>query len=267
MKCLVINLDRSADRLLHMRSAFTRLGIDFERVAAVDGTKLPQETLAQIEARNEWIRALTRAEAGCLLSHRMCWEAVAAGDEPYAAIFEDDIRLSSLAQSLLRSSSWIPQDVGFVKLETRNRAVVVGRATRRVSPEHRLVRLCSFHDGLAGYILSRSSARWLCSQVPERTAPIDQLVLNPRFGIFPRLNAFQLTPSICIPQQIAKRMDDRLDTLPSTIDPDGNLYESDQSLLQQSRPATRPLQRKIARIAASLQRAAAGQKRIRIPYR
>ncbi len=267
MKCLVINLDRSADRLLHIRSAFAHLGIDFERVGAVDGAKLPEETIRQINARNEWIRSLTRAEVGCLLSHRMCWETIAAGTEPYAAIFEDDIRLSALAQPLLRSSDWIPQDVGFIKLETRNRAVVVGWTARRVSPEHRLARLFSFHDGLGGYILSRSSAHWLCSQIPERAAPVDQLVLNPRFDIFPRLNAFQLTPSICIPQQIARRADDRLDAIPSTIDPDGNLYESDQSLLQQSRPAAGPLQREITRIAASLRRAATGRQRIRIPYR
>ncbi|HWK75364.1 MAG TPA: glycosyltransferase family 25 protein [Povalibacter sp.] len=267
MKCLVINLDRSVQRLLHVRQAFARLNLDFERVGAIDGASLPEETVAQLNARNEWLRALTKAEAGCLLSHRKCWEAVAAGEAPYAAVFEDDMQISESAQPLLRSSDWIPQGVDFVKLETRKRAVVVGWAARRISPDHRLTRLFSFHDGLGGYILSKSSARWLCSQIPERTAPVDQLVLNPQFGIFQRLNVFQLTPAICIPQQLARGMDDRLDAMPSTIDPDGNLYVSDQSLQQRSRPTTSAVQRELARMTASLQRAATGRKRVRIPYR
>lgn len=250
-----------------MRSAFAHLNIDFERVGATDGAGLPEETITQINARNEWFRALTKAEVGCLLSHRLCWEIVAAGEDPYAAIFEDDMRISAAAQPLLRSSQWIPPGVDFIKLETRNRAVVVGWTAQRVSPEHRLTRLFSFHDGLGGYILSRSSARWLCAQIPERTAPVDQLVLNPQFGIFSHLNAFQLTPSICIPQQLAPHADDRLDAIPSTIDPDGNLYESDQSLQQRSRPTAGAVQRELTRMAASLQRAATGRKRVRIPYR
>lgn len=42
MKCYVINLDRSADRLAHMRREFDRIGLLFVRMPAVDGNDIPE---------------------------------------------------------------------------------------------------------------------------------------------------------------------------------------------------------------------------------
>jgi glycosyl transferase, family 25 len=269
LKCLVINLDRCADRLAHMRAAFERLGLAFERLPAVDGGQLPAESINDINARNQWVRPLTRAEIGCLLSHVACWQAIAAGDEPYGAVFEDDIRISPNAAALLRSSTWLPQGADFIKIETRNRPVTVSRRTQGRAEGRQLFRLLSFHDGLGGYILSKSCARWLCARVQERTAPIDQLVLNPEFGVFGQLNVLQLAPAICIPNQIARRGDASLADIASTIDPNGDLYKSDEQLLQQARPPRDrgSARRNIDRLLASLQRGVRGQKRVRIAFR
>jgi glycosyl transferase family 25 len=269
LKCLVINLDRSADRLVHIGNTFGRLQIEFQRFPAIDGAQLSAAALDDINARNRWIRPMTRAEAGCLLSHQGCWEAIAASAEPFGVIFEDDVHISSGAHALLSSSNWIPPDADLIKLETRNRPVTIGRHSLRAPAGHRLVRLFSFHDGLGGYIISRHCARRLCEQIRERSAPVDQLVLNPEFGIFGRLDAFQLVPAICMPSQLARLADASVPDISSTIDLQGDLYLSDRELMRQS-SAERgqdSSRREVERMLGRLQRLLRGQKRVRIAFR
>ena len=94
MKCLVINLDRSQDRLAHMTSEFARIGIEFERVAAVDAQSRSdlQETPMQLNPLTQL--PLTNAEIACFLSHKACWAKIADGDDAYGVVFEDDIVFS-----------------------------------------------------------------------------------------------------------------------------------------------------------------------------
>jgi glycosyl transferase family 25 len=267
LRCLVINLQRSADRLAHMSCVFTALGATFERIEAVDGAQLSEQIVTRVNAANRWIRPLVRPEIGCLLSHRACWQSVANGSAPFAAIFEDDVHLSSAAAPLLRSAQWIPASADLVKLETRGRAVVVGRKSVSATPTHRLVRLFSFHDGLAGYVVSQRCARWLHEQTEHCVGPADQVIMNPQFGLFPQLQVWQLTPSVCIPDVLARAPNDA-PGLTSTIDTDGRLYRTDYTALKQPRPAQRRLlsPRAVQRISASFQRLLQGRKRTRIEY-
>ena len=48
MKCLVINLDRSADRLAYIGAAFERLSVGFQRFPATDGAQLSEAVLDRI---------------------------------------------------------------------------------------------------------------------------------------------------------------------------------------------------------------------------
>lgn len=266
MQCLVINLDRSPQRLAHISAMFDGMGVAFTRVRAHDGVALPQESIDQINALNRWFRPLTRAEVGCLLSHRDCWQRIAAAAAPFGAVFEDDVRISPRARSLLQSSQWIPPGTDFIKLETRNRAVIVSRKSRQVAGGQ-LVRLFSFHDGLGGYIVSRACARRLCLEAEKTTAPVDQLILNPQLGIFAKLDVLQLTPAICTPGQSIDG-GEQVAELSSTIDTEGNLYRSDQSRLRQ--PTEHGwlgrARRETARMAARLHRLRNGQKKTRVPF-
>jgi len=303
LKRYVINLDRSPGRLLHMRREFERLGLEFERIAAVDGALLPDQVIERIGADHRWVRPLVPAEIGCFLSHRACWEAIAADDAPCAAVFEDDVHLSDSARDVLGSHAWVPADADFIKLETRHRPVTVGIASRYASGAHRLVRLYSFHDGLGGYVLSRRCAQRLVSYTQRCTAPVDQLVLNPQYEIFDRLVVFQLTPAICTPrmaQRPARRVlvarsepahtvngGDACVTVDgagpagaagaasvidhpaivSTIDPDGELYRHDEATLQKrGTGAGGRIMRKLSRILASVERGLRGRHRTRVGY-
>ncbi|TIU13190.1 MAG: glycosyltransferase family 25 protein, partial [Mesorhizobium sp.] len=73
MKCLVINLDRSRDRLAHMTAEFASLGVQFERVAAIDAQDRPDLARMPLRVKRKSSLRLADAEIACLLSHKACW--------------------------------------------------------------------------------------------------------------------------------------------------------------------------------------------------
>src|SRR5690606_11965028 len=127
MKILVINLDRSPDRLEHMRKVFDGQGLSFERVPAVDAQNLSPDEIARWRQGEPNFYELGPGEVGCFLSHRKRWEIAAASPEPFTAICEDDIFLGRNARTVLGSHDWIPHDAGVVKLEEGRARVLVGQ--------------------------------------------------------------------------------------------------------------------------------------------
>lgn len=91
MKVFVINLDRNPERLKSVTGQLAALGIEFERIVAVDG---------RAEARRPTVREflvnagfLTPGERGCAMSHLKVCERMIRDGLPMAAVFEDDVRL------------------------------------------------------------------------------------------------------------------------------------------------------------------------------
>ena len=198
MKCLVINLDRSRDRLAHVSAEFARIGVAFERVVAIDARDRPD--LAEMPQRKKRLR-MADTEIACLLSHKQCWSMIAAGDDAYGAIFEDDVVFSDNAGALLADVGWIPADADIVKLETFFNRTVISR--KRVACGHGFSasRLHAVHIGAAGYILSRQAARDLIEATNEIAIPVDHLVFNPRFATSSRHVIYQLVPALCLQAQ------------------------------------------------------------------
>ena len=88
----VINMDRSSDRLKRMKQQIPKLGKEFIRISAVDGSKLSKKTI--IDA-STWLCSnfCTASMIGCFLSHRKAWEEMLKNDDQYALIMEDDCEL------------------------------------------------------------------------------------------------------------------------------------------------------------------------------
>lgn len=101
MKAFLVNLDRSADRLVTAEAELRRVGIDYTRVSAVDGSKLSPEELKASVSRFHMYRCMGRrlrlAEIGCSLSnlkaHRMALEEGLAR----WAVLEDDVVIDAEA--------------------------------------------------------------------------------------------------------------------------------------------------------------------------
>ncbi|UDL92489.1 glycosyltransferase family 25 protein [Mesorhizobium sp. PAMC28654] len=202
MKCLVINLDRSRDRLAHITAEFTRIGIAFERVKAIDAQDRPElDHMPQNVPYTQRLR-LTGGEIACLLSHRACWTIIASGDASYAAIFEDDVVFSARAGALLGNADWIPADADIIKLETFFQKTMVGRKLIPAGPGFSISSLLADHMGTAGYIVSKRTASDLVEASREISVAVDDLVFNPAFPILPRKTIYQLIPALCVQGQL-----------------------------------------------------------------
>jgi len=197
VKCYLINLERSQDRLAYMASQFNRMGLEFERVEAVNGRVMPEQELASFNTFSKiWPDPLSPAEIGCFLSHRKCLEIIATGIDAYAVIFEDDIKLSSGAAQLLPSDKWIPKDADIIKIDAYGHEVLISRSVASEGP-YAVARLRSRHLLTGGYVVSRDAARKLLPLMQKAPAPIDHFLFDPNDGPFDELNIYQITPAIC----------------------------------------------------------------------
>jgi len=203
VKVFVINLDRAPERLAHMQAEFGRLGVPFERLPAVDGAALPATEIARWTATPMANGAcLTPGEIGCILSHRKCWQAAAAANEP-VAVFEDDVFLSDDAAAFLGADDWLPADADIVKLETFLRPTLVDKAAV-VAGARALTRLRSMHIGAGGYVVTLRGLEILCSAESDALLPLDHLLFDPVSPVFERLVIYQMEPAVCVQQHVAQ---------------------------------------------------------------
>lgn len=202
MKNLVINLDRSPERLAHCHEQFGRLNLEFERVAAVDARSLPQSELDKIGLHKDWPKP-SNSEFACFMSHRKCWEILVAGTDDYVAIFEDDIILSDSAVDFLKNSDWLSGNIELVHLETFKMKVYFKRRGSIPVNNRKLFRMLSFHAGAGGYIISRNLAeKFVRLTADYMPAPVDHFLFDPDCEISANNNIYQLVPAICAQEQV-----------------------------------------------------------------
>ena len=192
MKCLVINLDRSTDRLIHVTSEFGRIGTTFERVPAVDASK---EALNFPSAAH-----LTKPEIACFLSHRKCWQIIVDGSDQYSAVFEDDVVFRSDAGPFLSDDNWVPRDADIVKVETFFGQVRLARLSS-IGNGHSIGRLVGEHLGTAGYVISKVAAQKLLQRTTHLKEPVDLALFSPNSMTCARNTTYQVTPALCAQHQ------------------------------------------------------------------
>lgn len=189
MRAVLINLDRSTDRLAAFREQAERIGLPFERLAATDA--------AQIHFGRGDLRP---GEVACFESHKRAWQMLVDSGEPWIAVFEDDVCLGSAIVALLGRHDWIPPATDLVKLETfQERVVLAPRAS--AAPGCRLHRLYSTHLGAAGYVISRRWAAELLRMSDGYREPVDWLLFDLDTDASPKANILQVVPAPCIQQQ------------------------------------------------------------------
>jgi glycosyl transferase family 25 len=198
MKCLLINLDRSPDRLEWMTNQLHRLDVEPTRVAAVDGKVLSSHEISRWESVRHPRYALGPGEFACFLSHRKAWEMAVAADGDWSFIAEDDIHIARSFKSFLAETSWIPKDADIIKAETAKQRVWMSADSMQVSSQHRLSRLRSAHGGSAAYFVSRRAARRLLELSNDFCTALDQLLFNPQFETSQGMIIYQIDPAIAV---------------------------------------------------------------------
>lgn len=214
----VINLDRATDRMDHMRRAIANLGIDVERVSAVDGKKLSPEHLKELQTPVHDIskiicpRTLTSGEVGAFLSHQECWKRLVNSDQKWALILEDDLAFSPRAKTYFETTEWVPSGIDLVQffLFRRNwTAKVDKKIIKLVNGDSLSHPYKPSPVGAQAYLISRNAAENALKLSQTMMAPVDEFLFNPVSNFARKFPVYRLNPAVVIP------LDDKL---PSTID-------------------------------------------------
>jgi glycosyl transferase family 25 len=198
VRALVINLDRSIERLAEFQVEAERCGLDFERLPAVDGRALPAEKLAEITTPAFRFQPIGPAEIGNFLSHRKAWQVLVESGAGWIAVFEDDVRLADDLPAVLDAIEADDPPFDIVRLETTLRRVVLDNEGVDLVAGRRMHRMRSWHGGTAAYVIRRDCATRLLKATERLSDPIDQLLFNPQSRLFPSLRTAQLVPATAV---------------------------------------------------------------------
>jgi len=161
MLVVVINLERSKDRLRRVADRFQRVGLRFEVAKALDGSQEEHVSLSRYDEARRLRRcgsSLVAAEIASFASHFRLWERCAAGCQPYL-ICEDDIVVECCLAELI--------SILEVELQTWPLIRLGGTISRReyalkdLGMGLRLVRFVEGPRGAFAYALSPEGARAL----------------------------------------------------------------------------------------------------------
>jgi glycosyl transferase family 25 len=199
MRCHYINLARSPERRAFMETQAERLGVEMIRLEAVDGQAIPDARYDRLvpEAPGRW--RLARGEFACFLSHVEAWRIIAAGAEPFGAVFEDDVYLADSLAPLLAGAAWIPAEAAVVKLTANSHRFTLAEAPVARVGSRALHRILSPTIDCGAYIIAASHARRLCAEIAVHTMPVDRFLMDPaRGGVL-----YQLMPGGAVQSKFA----------------------------------------------------------------
>ena len=218
MKCYVINLADSPRRLAHMQASFGEVGIPFCRFDAIDRDRARIHPVAKLLAplkEREWLAS----EIGCLLSHYEIWKLVSEGADGFAAVFEDDVIIDRRLRVVLSETTSLPRDADLIKLETTNQPTRLDQPTFNGPGGTQLRRLRSQHKGSGGYIVSKSAASRLVSNIGLFDAAVDVTIFSPSHEVCRNLAVYQIIPAMVI-QDSVRDLSQQNPILASTIRPE-----------------------------------------------
>lgn len=217
MQCHVINLAGRPERLAHMRAVLGGIGVAFQRFDAIDIPRSRQHPAFGLIPPMR-IRPWSPGELACLLSHYEVWKLIAAGEERYAAVFEDDLHVDPRLARLIRDRSALPSDADLVKLETVSLPVWLARRELPGPADTRFAAIHSLHYGCGAYIVSRDTAALLVRSIGAFDLPPDDVMWGIDHPLCRKLRRYQVLPAL-VAQDIILPAEQRTPALASSLEP------------------------------------------------
>jgi glycosyl transferase, family 25 len=120
---LVINLNKSHQRMSRISARLEELEMPFERIPAVYGASLSATELDASYSRSlnarTYRRQLSNAEIGCYMSHLKAWKTIVDKKLPCALIIEDDLIIDRELKDFVHRLSGSTADWDIVKFYCR----------------------------------------------------------------------------------------------------------------------------------------------------
>lgn len=195
----VINLDRAADRLEHVRREFDRYGLEFVRVSAVDKILIADDELHERELTTG--RPWSKSQMAVLRSHMAVWKLIAEGSHPSGAVFEDDVHFTPNIVKALDAVRPLPDEADLVRCETTLQSMRLERKPIFEADGLALHRTRHGAWGAAAYILRRGTAERLLAAPEIQLAPIDWMLFHDSCAVARSLNVLQYVPAPSVQDQ------------------------------------------------------------------
>lgn len=201
---LLVNLDRSPERLEKTKKIFDHWHCTFERVSGVDGAKMETAALDKwrvpYEERRFFLKELTVGEIGCYLSHLKCWKTLLASKESWAFIAEDDVWFYADPSPYINSEAWIPEDVKLIQLGdggTQGIPVYREKKIHQLADGRKLMVLRTGIDGgTRGYLIHRDAAEVLVKLSDRVYAPVDDMLFSFASPVRQHLKPWSMAPAL-----------------------------------------------------------------------
>ena len=195
----VINLDRRPDRWAAISADLKRIGLEAERVPAVDVRTVTDEELgARVDLETPLVR-MGRGSQATILSHMRAFERLLDGAGPAALFLQDDAELASDLPVFLESLDWWPDGAGIVQMEAHRR-VRRRYFSPECAPRHRgrqFRRISMWGPSAAGFMVRRHAARTILARCVGARMSIDHLLFNLRISRLAReLQPVQVLPGL-----------------------------------------------------------------------
>ena len=172
--CLVINLERSPDRFTRISSQLERLGIAFERFAAVEGRDIDPDATPHFSRRDYERRHgkhPTPCEIGCYLSHMGAMRRFLESDAEFALILEDDAILGDALPGVLTGLEQLAGQWNISLLYGNYPGLP--QKLERIGRQHELVGFLARETGAVAYAVDRKAAATYLDMLYPMSLPFD----------------------------------------------------------------------------------------------
>ena len=173
MKVLVINLEKSKDRLARITQNLTSLNIPFEKFNAIYGKKLDSNIINKVTNFVGRTLLCNHGIIGCALSHIEIWKIFRDSNDDFILISEDDIEYTLEFPNFLKNIDNIYSKTQFDILSLN---CSVGILISKIDPifvKKYEISKPMFPLTTASYILSRKGVNRLLSMITKITYHID----------------------------------------------------------------------------------------------
>ena len=171
---LVINLDRSPERLARIGADLEALGLPWQRLPAADGRQFDLHDPRWLDAaafRRRHGKHPMPGELGCYLSHVWAMQALRDSNHPWALVLEDDAHLTAALPEVLHALASEAAHWDLVKLSGVHRGSPL--ALRPLAGAHRLCVTLSAYTGSSAYVVQRTAAEVYARGLLPMKVPYD----------------------------------------------------------------------------------------------
>lgn len=181
----LINLDRQSQRLRFMSEQLQRIGVSFERIAAVDGHDATNISAASYAP-------LTPSEVGCFESHIRFWKALVERQAPGGYVLEDDMVVASDLTEI-RFPEEVLAQADIIKIDqSLPRESFYGTERIVVSDNRYVVRLLGTEMSTGCYFVTRHGAERLLRIAKNYFQPVDTFLFDRQAKSFVELRIWKL---------------------------------------------------------------------------